>query len=135
MRSTSAILHDIETFQPLEDDWLALENLLQELWQEEHPAEALVPLFHLLERFPEDESAGVLWGVLHALEAYPDYEAELVDSLRRQPTELTLTMLRRIANAGQALVAGHPINSLYEVVLAHPMASEEVKETAQDYLQ
>jgi hypothetical protein len=31
MRSTSAILHDIKNFQSLEDDWLALEDLLQEL--------------------------------------------------------------------------------------------------------
>jgi hypothetical protein len=73
MRSVTTILHDIERFQPTkEGKWLALDDLLQELWREEFPTEALSPLFQLLERFPNDESAGVLWGVLHGIEAYPE---------------------------------------------------------------
>ncbi len=125
MRPTSAILHDIEKFQPTEDgNWLALDDLLQELWiEEEGPHEALVPLFQLLERFPKDESAGVLWGVLHGIETYPQYETELVDSLRRHPTDITVTMVRRIANSGHTLVAGQPIESLYQAVLTHSRGS------------
>ncbi len=136
MRPISAILHDIEKFQPTDDgNWLALDDLLQELWSEEEgPAEALVPLFHLLERFPEEESAGVLWGVLHGIETYPNYEAELVQSLHRHPTGITVTMVRRMANSGYTLVAGHSIESLYHAVLTHPKASKEAKESAEDYL-
>ena len=136
MRFTSAILHDIEKFQPTEDgNWLALDDLIQELWSEgEAPVEALVPLFHLLERFPEDESAGVLWGVLHGIETYPNYETELVQSLHRQPTAITVTMVRRMANSGYALVAGRSMASLYQAVLTHPKAPEEAKESAEDYL-
>ncbi|TVT39294.1 hypothetical protein FNT36_16700 [Hymenobacter setariae] len=136
MRPVPVILRDIENFQPTEDgNWLALDDLLQELWTEkEGPREALIPLFQLLERFPEDESAGVLRSILHGIESYPEYEAELVKSLYRHPTDITVTMVRRIANSGQALVAGQPIKRLYQVVIAHPKASKKARETAQDYL-
>jgi hypothetical protein len=32
------------------------------------------------------------------------------------------------------LIAGHPLDSLYRAVLSHPKASDEAKESAQDYL-
>lgn len=136
MRSTVIILQDIAQFQPTADgNWLALDALVQELWTEgKGPAEALVPLFQLLERFPKDESAGVLWGVLHGIESYPDYEAQLVQSLQRHPTDITVTMVRRMANSGYASAAGHPLDSLYRAVLTHPKASDEAKESAQAYL-
>lgn len=136
MRPTSAILHDIEKFQPTQDgNWLALDDLVEELFLKESPPEALGPLFHLLERFPNDESAGVLWGVLHGIETYhPTYEAQLVQSLRRHPTALTVTMVRRMVNSGYRLVAGQSVESLYEAVLTHPKASAEAKEYAQDFL-
>jgi hypothetical protein len=136
MRTTSAILQDIKKFQPTSDgNWLALDALVHELWAaDEGPAEALVPLFQVLERFPKDESAGVLWGVLHGIESYPNYEAQLVQSLQRHPTDLTVTMVRRMANSGYTSIAGHPLDSLYRAVLSHPKASDEAKESAQDYL-
>jgi hypothetical protein len=136
MRPTAIILQDIARFQPTADgNWLALDALVQELWAEgEGPAEALVPLFQLLERFPEDKSAGVLWGVLHGIESYPQYEAQLVQSLQRHPTNLTVTMVHRIANSGYTSIASHPLDSLYRAVLAHPKASDEANESAQDYL-
>jgi hypothetical protein len=136
MRPIATILQDIEQFQPTADgNWLALDAMVQELWAEdEGPVETLVPLFQLLERFPKDESAGVLWGVLHGIESYPQYEAQLVHSLQRHPTDLTVTMVRRLANAGYTAVAGHPLDSLYRAVLLHPQASAEAKESAQDYL-
>jgi hypothetical protein len=136
MRPVLAILRDIENFQPTADgNWLALDDLLQELWTEkEGPREALIPLFQLVERYPADESAGVLRSVLHGIESYPQYEAELVKSLHRHPTDITVTMVRRIAKSGQALVAGQPVKSLYQVVIAHPKASKEAIETAQAYL-
>jgi hypothetical protein len=131
MRPTSAILHDIERLQPVEEkDWLTLDDLLHELWSEEGgPAEALVPLFRLLERFPEED--GVLWGVMYAIKTYPNYEAELVQSLHRHPTYITVTM---VANSGYSLLAGYSLESLYQAVLRHPKASEEAKESAGDYL-
>ena len=135
MRPVATILHDIELFQPKKGgNWLALDELLHELWTEEFPKEALSPLFRLLERFPNDESAGVLWGVLHGIEAYPEYETELVDSLKRRPTDLTVTMAGRIANSGQKSIAGQPIASIYQLAINHPKASVEARETAQSFL-
>jgi len=135
MRLIDNILNDIKLFQPTkEGNWLALDNLLQELWAEEFPREALYPLFQLLERFPNDESAGVLWGVIHGIEAYPEYETELVDSLKRHPTDLTVTMAGRIANSGQQLIAGQPIESIYQLVINHPKADADAKETAQAFM-
>lgn len=135
MRPITSILHDIEQFQPTkEGNWLALNDLLQELWTEELPKEALSPLFQLLERFPNDESAGVLWGVLHGIEAYPEYETELVDSLQRHPTDLTVTMAGRIANSGQQLIAGQPIASIYQSILNHAKANADTKENALAFL-
>lgn len=135
MRPIAAILHDIEKFQPTKcGNWIALDGLLQELWKEEAPDEALLPLFQLLERFPDDESAGVLWGVLHGIEAYSDYETELVNSLQRHPTDLTVTMAGRIANSGQKSIASQPITGIYQLVLNHPKASVEARETAQAFL-
>ncbi len=135
MRPVNAILHEIENFQATKDgNWLALDDLLQEIWTEGTPTEALRPLFQLLERFPNDESSGVLWGVLHGIETYPDYEAELVHSLQRHPTELVVTMAGRIANSGQKSIAGHSITNIYQLVLNHPKASVDAKETAQAFL-
>ena len=107
MPSLANLLDRIASCDPSqEDDWLPLDHLLQELWAEGEPPEALIPLFRLLERFPEDESAGVLMGVLHGIESYPSYESELLDSLQRQPTDITFYLVRRIANTGQQTIAG-----------------------------
>ena len=94
-----------------------------------------MPLFQLLERFPKDESAGVLWSVLHGIETHhPNYEAELIQSLRRHPTDITVMMVRRMVNSGYSFVAGQSSKSLYQAVLTHPKDSEEAKESARDSL-
>lgn len=135
MRPLADILADIVAFQRTTDgNWLALDDLLSEVFAHTASKEAVAPVFHLLERFPADDSAGVLWSALHGLESVPDYEAELVKSLHRHPAELTLTMVHRIANGGQKQIAGHPIQRLYELVLAHPKSLATVKDTAQEYL-
>ncbi|UOQ79226.1 hypothetical protein MUN84_22580 (plasmid) [Hymenobacter sp. 5516J-16] len=135
MRSLSTLLLAITSFQATEaDDWLDLEDLLQELWEVGEPPEALVPLFQLLERFPKDESNGVLMGVLHGIETYPSYEQELVESLQRQPTDITLFLVRRIANTGQQAIAGQPIKLLYEQIGRHPNTPTRVQKLTQDWM-
>ena len=133
MPSLSALLHALDSFQP-HDSWLALEDLLAELWELGPPSDALVPLFRFLERFPEDDSGGVLMGLMHGIETFSEYETELLDSLHRQPTEITLLLVRRIANTGQQTIAQHPVASVYRAVHAHPNAPLNVKQMAQDFL-
>jgi hypothetical protein len=133
MPSLPALLDALDSFQP-HDSWLPLEDLLEELWELGPPADALVPLFRFLERFPEDESGGVLMGLLHGIETFPAYETELLDSLHRQPTEITLLLVRRIANTGQQTIAQRPVASVYRAVDAHPNAPLAVKQMAQEFL-
>lgn len=133
VRSLPTLLHSLDSFQP-HDSWIQLEDLLAEVWELGPPADALVPLFRFLERFPEDESGSVLMGLLHGIETFPEYETELLDSLRRQPTEITLLLMRRIANTGQKTIAQHPVASLYRTVHVHPTTPLSVKEMAQDFI-
>ncbi|MBF9239812.1 hypothetical protein I2I05_20630 [Hymenobacter sp. BT683] len=133
MPSLATLLHSLDSFQP-QDSWVQAEDLLAELWEHGPPADALVPLFRFLERFPVDESGGVLMGLMHGIESFPAYETELLDSLHRQPTEITLLLVRRIANTGQKSIAQHPVASVYRAVYAHPTAPLEVKQMAQELL-
>lgn len=41
-RTTADIAHDIATFVPKKGNWLALDLLLAELWQEDLPEQAIV---------------------------------------------------------------------------------------------
>lgn len=133
MRSLSTLLHSLESFQP-HDSWLPLEDLFMELWELGPPSGALVPLFRFLERFSEDDSGGVLMGLMHGIETFPAYETELLESLHRQPTKITLLLVRRIANMGQMTIAQHPVAGVYRAVHAHPTAALDVKQMAQDFL-
>jgi len=110
MPSLSTLLRSLDSFQP-HDSWMRLEDLLEELWELGPPADALMPLLRFLERFPEDDSGGVLMGLMHGIETFSEYETELLDSLHRQPTEITLLLVRRIANTGQKIIAQHPVAS------------------------
>jgi predicted oxidoreductase len=58
----------------------------------------------------------------------------LADSLQRHPTDLTVIMVGRIANSGQKSIAKQPIESIYQLVINHPRASVDAKETAQAFL-
>ena len=94
-RTTADIAHDIATFVPKEDNWLALDELVAELWQAGHPQQAIPELLSVFERYPEEEGFGAVWGVLHGLEALPNYEPELLRSLARQPSEFGVRMVGR----------------------------------------
>jgi hypothetical protein len=43
---------------------------------------------------------------VHGVETFENYEQSLIDSLRRQPSEMGIVMLRRIFNTGASTVAG-----------------------------
>jgi hypothetical protein len=134
MRPANQVLQDIRHFQPTEGNWLELDDLMTELWETSEPASYTKQLFELLERFPSDESQGVLWRVLHGLESLGNYETELIQSIQRQPTEITTYMVHRIANTGATMISGHPVPELYESIVTHPLAPVEAKEIAKSYL-
>lgn len=99
MRNSAQILEDISAFQPNEDAWLPLEDLLEELWMSGISEEFLPILFGVFERYPEDDGAGVLWSILHGVEGLPfDYEPILKESMSKKPSFMGEIMLKRLSN-------------------------------------
>jgi hypothetical protein len=96
-RAAADILRESESFRPVNGVWLPLDELLAELWDAGVPARALPSLFHVFERFADDNGAGILWSIVHGIEALDlDYEQPLRDSLARQPSHLGKVMLERL---------------------------------------
>lgn len=132
-RTTASIAHDIATFVPNDDDWLALDSLIAELWQTGHPEQAIPELLSVFERYPEEDGFGVVWGILHGLEALPNYEPELLRSLARQPSEFGVRMVGRLLNAGTREIGGV---SLLETLraLAATARSPGIREAAHRFV-
>jgi len=133
-RSAAQILADIDNFAPENGNWLKLDALLIELWQSEKQEEGLVNMLRVLERFPEDHGEGVLWSIVHGAEKIEGYEKELLKSVRRQPADLSVTMLQRMRNAGMKKIEGEEIIAVLKETLEHPKLPETVKETVQIFL-
>ncbi|MDR0242765.1 MAG: hypothetical protein LBJ65_14285 [Burkholderia sp.] len=128
-RTTADIAHDIATFIPEDDNWLALDLLVTELWQAGHPEQAIPELLSVFERYPEEDGLGVIWSVLHGLESLPNYEPALLRSLARQPSEFGVCMVGRLLNAGRREVGGISLlDTLRE--LAATAKSPRIRETA-----
>src|SRR5688572_3818091 len=103
-RTTGEILDDIRAFEPVES-WLPLDGLLAELWNTGEAGSHVSELLAVLERFPEEaDGCGVLWSVVHGVESLPGFELDLVESVRRQPTGLGVTMIGRLLNSGVSQV-------------------------------
>ncbi|SFQ79429.1 hypothetical protein SAMN04515668_4440 [Hymenobacter arizonensis] len=111
-RAVPAWLQALATFPP-HGSWEELGDLLAERWEHGPSREAQVPLFRFLARFPTDERGGVWMGLVHGVETLRAYESELLGSLHRQPTEMTLLLLRRLANTGLSTVAQVPVADGY----------------------
>jgi hypothetical protein len=63
-RAVTDILKDIESFYPKSDEWLPLDELIEELWGAGTPPQEAIPiLFGVFERFPDTDGAGVLWSI------------------------------------------------------------------------
>ncbi|RNI28565.1 hypothetical protein [Rufibacter latericius] len=133
MREIEDILTDINSFEPIDDDWLELDDLIGELLESNNPENGIRTLLNVLERFPEEDGAGVLWSIVHGLEHLDGYEQELIDSLLRQPSLLGVAMVRRIENTGQTEIAGRKVEEIYGTLLSHPKLPESVKDYVVDY--
>ncbi len=134
-RSIDEVIHDIRLFEPVDDNWLRLDELLAELWETQRPERGIDAMLNVLERFPEEDGAGVLWSIVHGLESLPDYEDKLVASIQRQPSELGLVMISRIVNTGVNVVGGKPITDVLKQVLQHEKATAAIREQAKEIKQ
>jgi len=132
-RTAAKVVADIRDFQPVRGNWRALDALLAELWATGEAGRHIPDLLAVLERFPEDDGAGVLWSVVHGVESLPGYEPELVRSVRRQPSELGVTMVGRLLNGGVSQVGDVSLIGLLREVAASAAAPQSVRESAADW--
>ncbi len=87
-------------------------------------------MLSVFERYPEEDGYGVMWTIVHGLESLPNYQPELLRSLARQPSELGITMIGRILNAGTTEIGGVSLlQTLHD--LAKTAASSYIREEAQ----
>ena len=66
-------------------------------------------IFDLFERFPEEDGYGIFWSLLHAIEASGGYEADLLESVARQPGDFNVRMVGRFLNAGRTHLEGQDL--------------------------
>jgi hypothetical protein len=103
MRSIDAIIRDVNTLSFEDGYWSKMESLASEIEEHNEGAIAIEAVLRLFEQFPQQDfgSPGPL---VHAIESYYQrgYEDQLVESLKRCPTEHTVWLARRIINAGDS---------------------------------
>lgn len=91
-------------------------------------------LLGVLERFPLDDGFESFWSILHFLEGCEGYEPHLVESVLRQPAELTLIMLNRLWNAGFTESQGTSYSSILEDVAADTAIDSRLRGLARQFL-
>ena len=133
-RAVAKILADLHAFQPGDGNWIPLDELLVELWDSGKAGKHVRELLAVLERFPEDDGEGVLWSIVHGLEDVGGYERELVESVRRQPSELGVTMIGRLLNSGTLLIGDVSLVGVLREVTVASAAPESVRESAADWV-
>jgi len=102
-RPLSTVLQELDAYvvdPTVRDTWLGLEGLLAEVFTHDQTSSAARALLRLFERYPRHDGHGVLWGVIHGLEQAGGYEHALIESVQRCPTDLGVTMLRRLHKSG-----------------------------------
>ncbi|WP_282081573.1 hypothetical protein [Aquimarina algiphila] len=125
MKSTQEILSEIESFKPVDGNWLRLDELVNKLWESGKAELGINTLFRVFERYPNDDGAGVFWTILHGLETL-NYEESLYSSLMDKPSHMAINMLKRIENTNSELVAGKPIKELKEFIKNNPKVDSEL---------
>lgn len=91
-------------------------------------------LLGVLERSPLDDGFESFWSIVHFLEACEGYEPHLVESVLRNPAELTLTMLHRLWNAGFRECHGRSYSSVLAGVAVDVAAAPRLRELARGFL-
>ncbi len=133
-RTSDQIVADLQAFQPIDGNWLALDRLLSELWATDQAQNHVSDLLGILERFPEDDGVGVLWSVVHGLESIPRYEPLLIESLQRRPSRLGVTMVRRLLNSNVLQVEGVSLVKVLRIVKSDPQTPENVRLLAGEFV-
>ncbi len=112
-----------------------LHELTQELMTLPQPERCVRALFDVMERMP-DADLGSPGPIVHTLEQMRgDYENELVESIKRKPTPLSVWMVNRILNGTRLPDQRRFYMDLLRFIVEHPAASEAAKREAQHFIQ
>lgn len=133
-RTQLEILRDIDAFSPPADDWSRLQALLDELWADGSPIDAMPELLALFARYPVDEDgSGVFWSALHGLEGLSGYEPHLLRSVQQAPSEFGVMMLGRLLNADILYIERSLIVDTLNAVSCSEFAPSRVRELAIEF--
>ena len=134
MKSQEQILAELDSFYPEEHEWEALDELIEEASY--HPGKDTVKiLLNVFERFPEHDGCRVFWSIVHTLEAIGDYESELVNSIQRQPHEMSVLMLNRLINGGFREIDGKPITDILHEIAMNNSFPNAISEKANYFIE
>ncbi len=133
MRNIEDVVRDIDSFIPVNDEWEALDELVEEACNF-NDIRVVKSLLFVLERNPEHDGHGTFWSVVHGLENIGNYEKELVQSVLNKPHEMSLLMLNRLLNSNVDLIDGKPIVEILREVSDNSKFSKGHRETAKQYL-
>lgn len=109
-----------------------LDELTDALIELPAPEQAIPELFAVMERLP-DADLGSPGPLVHTLERM-DYTAELVASLRRRPTSLSVWMVNRILNSSLSPERRQFFLDLLASVTDHPEAGEAARDEAAHFI-
>lgn len=98
-----------------------------------NPELAIPEMFGLMERMPDAE-LGSPGPLVHTLEAIPGYEAQLVESMRKKPSLLSVWMVNRILNSPIAEDRRHDWMTLLQDSADRPDVPEAVRHDARDFI-
>src|SRR5262245_42760781 len=114
-RLVAQILEEIQGVDLNSDGGLLrLNDLCQEIAAAEDRASAIRPILRFMERHPDDD-LGAPGPFVHLLEKLPGYEPELLVSVRKAPTALTVWMLNRIINVSREDAKGGLLAAMREI--------------------
>ena len=115
--------------------WERLEELTGALMSVPDPEKAIPEMFSVMERLP-DADLGSPGPLVHTMERWGgSYERELVSSVRRCPSMLSVWMVNRILNTDLPEDNRRSYMSLLNEAATHPAASETVREEARGFIE
>lgn len=137
--TTKEFIDIINNYTPLDiNDPRTDSNYLYELTDklngDDDEVQAIEPIFRLIEKYPTTDfgSPGPL---VHFIEKYIGrYEQELLESLDRRPTQLTVWMLNRVINGTKNMTTRLTLIQKLEDIIQNPNVDDETKNEASDFL-
>jgi len=124
---------DFDCHTPGFDGKERLHALTEQLMTLPQPERGLRALFDVMERMPSAD-LGSPGPLVHTLERMLGYERELVESVKRRPTFLSLWMVNRILNATRDLEQRQVYLDLLRFAVEHPATTATARLDAQRFL-